>query len=56
MNAFFCSASSIAPGTNVLFGIDGVNDTAENLLRSIEQSHDEVSPSTIFAVASILEQ
>lgn len=35
--------------------IDGVNDTAENLLRSIERSHDEVSPSTIFAVASILE-
>lgn len=35
--------------------IDGVNDTADNLLRAIEQSHDEVSPSTIFAVASILE-
>ncbi|GAA5938695.1 inositol-3-phosphate synthase INO1 [Sporobolomyces koalae] len=35
--------------------LDGVNDTADNLLRSIEQSHDEVSPSTIFAVASILE-
>ncbi|GAA5951927.1 hypothetical protein JCM3765_005143 [Sporobolomyces pararoseus] len=35
--------------------LDGVNDTAENLLKSIEQSHEEVSPSTIFAVASILE-
>lgn len=35
--------------------ITGVNDTAENLLKSIEQGHDEVSPSTIFAVASILE-
>ncbi|BGP57290.1 hypothetical protein JCM8202_002867 [Rhodotorula sphaerocarpa] len=35
--------------------VDGVNDTADNLLRSISQSHDEVSPSTIFAVASILE-
>ncbi|GAA5991192.1 hypothetical protein JCM5350_008234, partial [Sporobolomyces pararoseus] len=35
--------------------LDGVNDTADNLLKSIEQSHEEVSPSTIFAVASILE-
>ncbi|KAG8840821.1 Myo-inositol-1-phosphate synthase [Serendipita sp. 405] len=35
--------------------IPGVNDTAENLLKAIETSHDEVSPSTVFAVASILE-
>jgi myo-inositol-1-phosphate synthase len=35
--------------------IDGVNDTAENLLNSIKQGHAEVSPSTVFAVASILE-
>jgi len=35
--------------------IPGVNDTAENLLSSIRQSHEEVSASTIFAVASILE-
>lgn len=35
--------------------ISGVNDTADNLLKSIKESHDEVSPSTIFAVASILE-
>ncbi|TXT07219.1 hypothetical protein VHUM_03389 [Vanrija humicola] len=35
--------------------IPGVNDTAENLLNSIKTSHEEVSPSTIFAVASILE-
>lgn len=35
--------------------IEGVNDTADNLLKSIKESHDEVSPSTIFAVASILE-
>ncbi|GMK55325.1 hypothetical protein CspeluHIS016_0203810 [Cutaneotrichosporon spelunceum] len=35
--------------------IPGVNDTAENLLNAIKTSHDEVSPSTIFAVASILE-
>lgn len=33
----------------------GVNDTAENLLKSIDTSHDEVSPSTIFAVACIKE-
>lgn len=52
--------------------LEGVNDTAENLLRAIEvrslrvcesvvsrcvlqMSHSEVSPSTMFAVASILE-
>jgi len=35
--------------------IDGVNDTADNLLRAIKDSHSEVSPSTIFAVACILE-
>lgn len=35
--------------------IPGVNDTADNLLVAIESSHEEVSPSTIFAVASILE-
>jgi len=35
--------------------IEGVNDTADNLLNSIKTSHEEVSPSTIFAVASILE-
>jgi len=35
--------------------ITGVNDTAENLLQSIKNAHSEVSPSTIFAVASILE-
>lgn len=35
--------------------IAGVNDTADNLLKSIEQGHEEVSPSTVFAVACILE-
>lgn len=35
--------------------IPGVNDTAENLLNAIKNSHEEVSPSTIFAVATILE-
>jgi len=35
--------------------IEGVNDTADNLLVSIKKSHSEVAPSTIFAVASILE-
>ncbi|KAG6209240.1 Inositol-3-phosphate synthase [Claviceps purpurea] len=35
--------------------ITGVNDTADNLLKSIEQGHEEVSPSTVFAVACILE-
>ncbi|KAJ3073629.1 Myo-inositol-1-phosphate synthase [Quaeritorhiza haematococci] len=35
--------------------ITGVNDTADNILRSIDASHPEVSPSTLFAVACILE-
>ncbi|KAI9142142.1 Myo-inositol-1-phosphate synthase [Paraphysoderma sedebokerense] len=35
--------------------ISGVNDTADNLLAAIKEGHDEVSPSTLFAVASILE-
>ncbi|XP_064457877.1 inositol-3-phosphate synthase 1-A-like [Ornithodoros turicata] len=35
--------------------LPGVHDTADNLLSAIEKGHKEVSPSTIFAVASILE-
>lgn len=35
--------------------VSGVNDTAENLLNAIKTGHEEVSPSTVFAVASILE-
>lgn len=35
--------------------IPGLNDTAENLMRSIKNDASEVSPSTLFAVASILE-
>lgn len=35
--------------------IDGVNTTKDALLDSIKNDHSEVSPSTIFAVASILE-
>ncbi|KAJ2608532.1 Myo-inositol-1-phosphate synthase [Coemansia sp. RSA 1285] len=33
----------------------GVNDTADNVLRAIEAGHGEIAPSTLFAVASILE-
>ena len=33
----------------------GVNDTSENLLKAIAASEAEIAPSTIFAVASILE-
>ena len=36
--------------------IEGVNDTADNLLKAIENGHEEVSPSTVFAVACILEK
>ncbi|KAI0032393.1 inositol-3-phosphate synthase [Vararia minispora EC-137] len=35
--------------------IPGVNDTADALLSAIKTSHPEVAPSTVFAVASILE-
>jgi myo-inositol-1-phosphate synthase len=35
--------------------IPGVNDTADNLLKAIEDGHEEVSPSTVFAVACALE-
>ncbi|XP_046751060.1 inositol-3-phosphate synthase 1-B [Diprion similis] len=35
--------------------ITGVNDTSENLLKSIEENHPEISPSTMFAVAAALE-
>lgn len=35
--------------------IAGINDTADALLNAIRDGHEEVSPSTIFAVASILE-
>lgn len=35
--------------------IPGLNDTAENLISSIRNNESEISPSTLFAVASILE-
>jgi myo-inositol-1-phosphate synthase len=35
--------------------LPGVNDTTENLLTALKSNHKEVSPSTIFAVASVLE-
>lgn len=35
--------------------VPGVNDTADNLIQAIKDGHEEVSPSTVFAVASILE-
>lgn len=34
---------------------EGINDTADSLLASIARGEDEISPSTIFAVACILE-
>lgn len=33
----------------------GVNDTADNLLGAIQSSHTEISPSTLYCVAAILE-
>lgn len=35
--------------------VEGLNDTAENLLRSIEAGEKEISPSTLYAVAAIQE-
>ena len=35
--------------------IAGVNDTAENILKAVENSHEEIAPSTLFALDSILE-
>ncbi|KAK3672476.1 Myo-inositol-1-phosphate synthase [Recurvomyces mirabilis] len=35
--------------------VPGVNDTADNLLQAISNGHEEVAPSTVFAVACILE-
>ncbi|KAJ5893233.1 hypothetical protein N7495_004924 [Penicillium taxi] len=35
--------------------VHGVNDTSDNLINSIKAGHAEVSPSTVFAVAAILE-
>ncbi|KAI5301855.1 Myo-inositol-1-phosphate synthase, partial [Ascosphaera pollenicola] len=35
--------------------IANVNDTADNLIKSIKSGHQEIAPSTVFAVASILE-
>jgi myo-inositol-1-phosphate synthase len=36
--------------------IDGINDSADNLIQAIKSGHEEVSPSTVFAVACILEK
>lgn len=35
--------------------IPGINDTADNLLASVQRGESEISPSTIFSLASILE-
>jgi len=35
--------------------VTGVNDTSENLMAAIERGEKEISPSTLFAIASILE-
>ena len=34
----------------------GLNDTADNLLRAVKENESEISPSTMFAIASILEK
>lgn len=34
---------------------DGVNDTADNVLKAVQEGHEEVAPSSIFAIACIQE-
>ena len=36
--------------------VPGVNDTAANLMASVQKGHSEIAPSTIFALACILEK
>jgi len=36
--------------------VGGLNDTADNLLKAIEKNESEISPSTLIAVASVLEK
>ncbi|CAJ0881220.1 17934_t:CDS:2, partial [Entrophospora sp. SA101] len=36
--------------------IPGINDTAANLIEAVRQNHSEIAPSTIFALACILEK
>jgi len=36
--------------------IPGVNDTADNILKAVENNHSEIAPSTIFALACIQEK
>ncbi|KAL1923598.1 uncharacterized protein VTP21DRAFT_8578 [Calcarisporiella thermophila] len=36
--------------------LPNVNDTADNILRAVRESHSEIAPSTIFALACILER
>ncbi|KAF6212953.1 hypothetical protein GE061_010666 [Apolygus lucorum] len=36
--------------------LQGVHDTADNLLRAIQEGHADISPSVLFAVAAILEK
>lgn len=36
--------------------VEGINDTADNLIEAIKNGHEEVSPSTVFAVACILDK
>jgi myo-inositol-1-phosphate synthase len=35
--------------------IEGVHDSFENLMKGLEESHKEISASTVFAIASLLE-
>eukprot|EP01023_Acetabularia_acetabulum_P004543 TRINITY_DN11925_c0_g1_i3.p1 TRINITY_DN11925_c0_g1~~TRINITY_DN11925_c0_g1_i3.p1 ORF type:complete len:507 (-),score=97.32 TRINITY_DN11925_c0_g1_i3:693-2213(-) len=35
--------------------IEGVNDTEDNLMKALDQNHEEISPSTMYAIACVLE-
>jgi myo-inositol-1-phosphate synthase len=34
---------------------EGVHDTADNILKAVKENHLEVSPSTVYALATVLE-
>ncbi|KAF5331457.1 hypothetical protein D9758_016335 [Tetrapyrgos nigripes] len=53
--SFTAPSPSGLPTPSVTATIPGVNNSADNLLVALKSSHSEVSPSTLFSVAAILE-
>lgn len=55
VDLFSISISFVLPSLIFFIYLTGINDSEENLLAAIEKEEDEISPSVLFAVASILE-